>query len=121
MKNFSPKHVREVLDARDGFVRKKRAALYELFSELAGHPTMKSVFMMRPQKNGDAVIGPFIEATSLEAVLSEMGRLAVQAGENLNAFVPETWTNGVEARMAFARVKKHWLDTFYSQPSAAQK
>lgn len=30
-------------------------------------------FIMRPQKDGDAVIGPFIEATSLEAVLSEMG------------------------------------------------
>jgi hypothetical protein len=32
--------------------------------------------MMRPQKDGDAVIGPFMEATSLEAVISEMGRLA---------------------------------------------
>ncbi len=121
MKNFSPIHVREALDARDGFDGKKRAALYELFSELAGHPTMKSVSMMRSQKNGDAVIGPFIEATSLEAVLSEMGRLAVQAGEILNAFFPETWTIGLEARMAFARVKRHWPDTFYPQRSAAQK
>lgn len=46
---------------------------------------MKSAWMMRPQKDGDAVIGPFIEKTSLEAVLSEMGRLAVQAGEHLMA------------------------------------
>ncbi len=120
MKNFSPISVRKALDARDGFDGEKRAKLYAMFSELAGHPTMKSVSMMRPQKNGDAVIGPFIEATSLEAVLSEMGRLGVQAGEILNAFFPETWTNGFEARVAFARVKRHWLDTFYPQRSADQ-
>ncbi len=120
MKKFSPIRVRETLDARDGFDGKKRAALYKLFSELAAHPTMKSVFMMRPQKDGDAVIGPFIEVTSLEAVLSEMGRLAVQAGEVLNAFIPETWTKALEAREAFARVKQRWLETFYPQESTAQ-
>ena len=82
---------------------------------------MKSVAMMRPQKDGDAVIGPFIEASSLEAVLSEMGRLAVQVGEVLNAFFPETWSNAHSARMAFAQVKRQWLDAFYQQGSAAQK
>ncbi len=121
MKNFSPVRVREALDARDGFHSKKRAALYELFSELAGHPTMKSVAMMRPQKGGDAVIGPFIEASSLEAVLSEMGQLGVQVGEILNAFFPETWSNALAGRVAFARVKRHWLDTFWPPGSAAQK
>ena len=117
MKHFSPLRVREALDARDGFESKKRAELYELFSELAGHPTMKSVNMMRPKKDGDAVIGPFIEATSLEAVLSEMGRLAIQAGEILDAFFPDKWTNGDASRAAFAEVKQHWLDTFYPQRS----
>ncbi len=115
MKNFSPVRVREALDTRDGFDGKKRAALYEMFSELAGHPTMQSVFMMRPKKDGDAVIGPFIEATSLEAVLSEMGRLAVQVGEILNSFFPDQLRNGLGARIAFARVKRQWLDTFYPQ------
>lgn len=86
MKDFLPVRVHKTLDARGGFTGKKRAQMYELFSELAGHPTMKSVFMMRPQKDGDAVIGPFIEKTTLEAVLSEMGRLTIQVGEELNAF-----------------------------------
>jgi hypothetical protein len=49
---------------------------------------MKSAWMMRPQKGGDAVIGPFIEKPSLEAVLTEMGRLAMQAGQGLVAFFP---------------------------------
>lgn len=120
MKYFSPIRVRMALDERDGFGGMKRAEIYELFSELAGHPTMKSMYMMRPQKDGDAVIGPFIETAALEAVLSEMGRFAVQAGEILNAFFPETWTHGREARVAFERVKRQWLDTFYTQDSATK-
>src|SRR5262249_29766453 len=80
MKEFAPVKVREALDSRDGFTSKKRAEAYELFSELAGHPTMKSSWMMRPQKDGSAVIGPFMAKPVLEAVISEMGRLAIQVG-----------------------------------------
>jgi hypothetical protein len=114
---FSPVKVREALDARDGFTSKKRFEMYELFSELAGHPNMKSSWMMRPQKDGDAVIGPFIEATSLEAVISEMGRLAVQVGEQLDRFFPADW--GIPSRVAFARLKGDWLNRFY--PPAASE
>lgn len=114
-KEFTPVKVRETLDKRDGFEGKKRAKLYELFSELAGHPSMKSVRMMRPKKEGDAVIGPFMEVTSLEAVLSEMGRLAVQAGEHLDAFFPQEWAYGKASRDAFARVKREWISKFYPQ------
>ena len=113
---FSPVKVRMALDARDGFTSKKRAEIYEQFSELAGHPNMKSAWMMRPQKDGDAVIGPFMEATSLEAVISEMGRLAVQVGEQLDRFFPTDW--GIPSRVAFARKKRDWLNRFY--PTAAR-
>jgi hypothetical protein len=114
---FSPVKVREALDTRDGFTSKKRFEMYELFSELAGHPNMKSSWMMRPQKDGDAVIGPFMEATSLEAVISEMGRLAVQVGEQLDRFFPADW--GTPSRVAFAQLKRDWLNRFY--PTAATK
>lgn len=120
MKYFSPVRVREALDERDGFEGKKRGEIYALFSELAGHPTMKSVFMMRPKRDGDAVIGPFIEITTLEAVLSEMGRLAIQAGEILSAFFPEAWAHGLEARVVFTRVKRQWVGTFYPLDSATK-
>jgi hypothetical protein len=112
MKDFSPMKVREALDGRDGFTSKKRFEMYELFSELAGHPNMKSSWMMRPQKDGDAVIGPFMEATSLEAVISEMGRLAVQVGEQLDRFFPADW--GIPSRVAFARLKQKWINQFYA-------
>jgi hypothetical protein len=92
MRDFALVKVREALDARDGLVGKKRGAMYEMFSELAGHATMKSALMMRPLPDRDAVIGPFIEATALEAVISEMGRLAIQVG---------------------AKLKQRWIASFY--------
>ncbi|MGF1620863.1 MAG: hypothetical protein ACFCUR_09635 [Rhodomicrobiaceae bacterium] len=116
MREFSPIKVRTALDDRDGFTTKKRAEIYELFSELAGHPTMKSVQMMRPQKNGDAVIGPFMERTSLEAILDEMGRLAIQVGEKLDAFLPAASLRDPDASLAYAKVKAEWVAEFY--PSA---
>lgn len=108
---FKPVDVRKKLDQRDGFTSGKRAALYGLFSELAGHPTMKSAWMLRPEKDGEAVIGPFMEKTALDAVLSEAGRLAVQSGEHLQAFFPAGWA--APARAAFQDAKAEWLATFY--------
>lgn len=118
MKDFSPLKVREALDTRDGFTSKKRFEMYELFSELAGHPNMKSSWMMRPQKDGDAVIGPFMETTALQAVLSEMGRLAIQVGEKLDPFFPADWERGIPSRSAFAQAKRAWMKVFY--PSTAR-
>lgn len=111
--DFSPAAVRKALDKRYGHTTRKREELYKLFSQLAGHPTMKSSWMMRPERDGDAVIGPFIEKTSLDAVLSEMGRLAVQAGQHLVAFYPEPWEAGKEPRASFAKATHNWFRTFY--------
>jgi hypothetical protein len=110
-KEFSPVRVREALDARDGNTSKKRHEMYEMFSELAGHPTMNSSLMMRPTKGSDAVIGPFMELTTLQAGISEMGRLAVQVGENLDAFFPADW--GLPSRLVFGGLKRNWVRTFY--------
>lgn len=116
-KDFSPIAVRKALDARYGHTSRRREELYKLFSELAGHPTMKSAWMMRPQKDGDAVIGPFIEKTSLDAVLSEMGRIAIQAGQHLAAFFPRDWPPGFAPHQEFTGAARQWLATFYPQNS----
>lgn len=113
MREYSPLRVREALDTRYDHTEKKRAEMYEMFSELAGHPTMNAMHMLRPRKGGDIESGPFIEATSLEAVLSEMGRLAIQAGEILDGFFPRDWRPGEEPRYAFGKEKLRWLATFY--------
>lgn len=120
LKEFSPVKVRIKLDNRDGFTSMKRAEMYKLFSELAGHPNMKSALMMRPQENGDAVIGPFMEATTLEAVISEMGRLAVQVGENLNAFFPADYHRAPSTGFSFDQLKGKWISELYPE-SGKQK
>ncbi|MGZ8138186.1 hypothetical protein [Bordetella bronchiseptica] len=112
MQGFRPLKVRQELDARDGFTGKKRSAKYEMFSELASHPTMKSVLMMRPKKDGDAVIGPFVETTLMKAVISEMGQLALQVGEQLDHFFPSDSSHGLPSRLAFASLKEYWLSNF---------
>ncbi|MGF1628698.1 MAG: hypothetical protein ACFCUT_04455 [Kiloniellaceae bacterium] len=118
MKRFSPIRVREALDERDGHTGKKRAEIYEMFSELAGHPNMKSIYMLRPQKDGDAVIGPFMEVTSLQAVIAETGQLSVQVGEALDQFFPAKQDATVASRFAFAMTKKRWMKIFYPSSDA---
>lgn len=112
IKSFTPLLIRVALDTRDGFTEQKRFARYGMFSELAGHPTMKSAYLMRPEKDGDTVIGPFMNATVLGAVLSEIGRLAVQVGELINAFLADFGDHGSEERLAFKRVKLQWIEEF---------
>ena len=112
-REFSPAAVRKALDERDGFRGRKREEMYRMFSELAAHPTMKSAYLMGPEKEGDAVIGPFIAPGTLEAVISEMGRLAVQVGEALDSFFPETWAAVLPARADYARARREWFAMFY--------
>ena len=113
-KEFSPIAVRKALDKRDGFEGQKRAKIYQMFSELAAHPTMKSDRMMRPLQNDDAVSGPFVEPDSLNAVLFELGRLAIQVGTNLVRFFPESSSGLTLKRIEYANSQRHWLETFYA-------
>lgn len=114
LKQFAPVKVRTRLDERDGFTERKRAAMYDMFSELAGHATMPSIAMLRPM-GMDAQIGPFFDATALEAILSEMGRLAVQVGEQIDAFMPEPEERALGLRRDFAGAKAKWIATFYGR------
>jgi hypothetical protein len=111
---FSPVAVRKALDERDGCNTKKRAEAYKMFSELAAHPNMQSQHMLRPEIGGDMMIGPFMEETTLEAGISELGRLAIQAGEIMNDFLPEGWDLD-DVRASFALIKNEWIETFYKQ------
>jgi hypothetical protein len=119
IKLFRPAVVREKLDKRDGHSSGRRAEMYKMFSELAGHPTMNSHLMMRPIKGGNAVIGPFIEDTSFSATIDEMGRLGVQVGEILSSFMPKDWEPACLPLAAFAAMKMTWFDEFY--PSILDK
>lgn len=114
-RQFAPVHIRTALDKRDGFTERRRQKAYEMFCELAAHPTMQSDYMMRPNKDGDAVIGPFMEITGLDAVLSEMGRLAVQVGTILAVFLVDYGNIAAAARKAFDHDMHRWLKEFYGR------
>jgi len=91
--------------------------MYDMFSEIAGHATMTSIAMLRP-KGMDVQLGPFFDATALEAVISEMGRLAIQVGEQIDAFMPDPKGRGLPLRLGFATAKLKWTETFYGQKPA---
>jgi hypothetical protein len=112
---FSPASVRKALDTRDGNTTGKREMLYKLFSELAGHPTMKSDWMLRPLKDGDAHIGPFIETTALAAVVTEMGKLGIQVGEILIPFFEFGQNSRFDSQLHFADVKSQWVKHFFQR------
>ena len=109
LKTFRPEAVRRVLDDREELKEKKRGQHYALFSELAGHPTMKSVAMMRPRRDGDAEGRPFVEEGVLRNVLFEMARLALMFGNILDHFFFDAWVDGQQARTDFKRARERWL------------
>ena len=119
-RRFSPFEVRKALDARDGVDTMKRAELYELFSELAAHPNAKSSWMLRSAGSGEALLGPFVEKSSLEAILGEMGRLAIQVGDVLVTFLAEHDLAPDLQSDAFLVTKRRWMSEFYSSPAQGQ-
>ena len=109
---FKPIEVRKALDGRDGFTDKKRYRHYKLLSELAAHPTMQSVYMMRPRQDGDAQSMPFVEEGVLKPVLLEMARLAVMFGDILDHFFFNTWVDGHQTRVDYKRARRRWLQAY---------
>lgn len=109
---FSPVAVRKALDKRDGFNGKKRAEAYKILSELAAHPTMGTQYMLRLEKDGDILTGPFMGPTILREGLDELGRLATQAGGILHGFLPLEY-DPESVRTSFLSVQKRWMETFY--------
>lgn len=110
---FKPVKVREALDKRDGASGKKRAEMYNMFSELASHINMNSTYMLKPNGLDIIHMGPFLDPTLLKETLDELGRLAVQAGETLNAFFPVNWTEGAPIQKDFQVIKYLWITKFY--------
>jgi len=114
-RDFSPFEIRKALDKRDGFIEGKRDAEYRLYSELAAHASTQSAAMLRPRPSDNAVSGPFIEATALDAVVSEMGKRALLAGGTLAAFLPRDHAASVKSRQHFYTLQRIWFEHFYGK------
>ncbi len=113
LKEFGPVKVRKALDKRDNFTEKKRSEMYDMFSELASHVNMNATLMLKPKGRDIIQIGPFLDPSSLEATLGEMGRLAAQVGGVLDLFLPDDWAESDPARQAVQNIRKQWFSKFY--------
>jgi hypothetical protein len=112
-KDFAPGKIRDALDGRDGLTTKMRKQLYDFFSRVTCHPTMSVEAMLCPLKKGPD--GPFLDPRDLQAAVSELGRLAVQAGNVVEVFMPNDWDKGAEARKAFRSARAAWMTEFYDR------
>lgn len=111
---FKPITVRDALDKRDDFTTMKRKETYELLCKLAGHATPEGAVMLAPDPSiGTIHCGPFLEVKSLDAVLSEAAKTAVQAAECFRHVIKADGFNANEARVAFLHDEAAWLKRFF--------
>ena len=111
-REYSPFKVRVALDERDGCEDRRRETLYKMLSGFAVHPSMQSHLLLRPHPDGDAESGPFIEPEYLEAVLCEFARVAGEAGDVFDRFLPEVWVGALAPREDFRKVRQRWLESY---------
>lgn len=112
---FAPAKVRTALDDRDGFTERKRAAAYRLLSELAAHPTYKSLQMLAP-KGHEAHCGPFFDSTALKATVEELAKLAAQAGQSYGSFSKAKSKEGMATRIYFLEACGDWTERYFGRP-----
>ncbi len=84
-----------------------------MFCDLASHPSPNGLAMLHPT-GMDAVSGPFLDPETLKATVSELGRLAIQVGTTVPAFLPNDWQPAFAARNQMTKLGKDWFARFYS-------
>lgn len=119
-RTFKPVNVRKALDDGDGFTEKKREKAYKLLCTLAGHPSQDG-FRMLTQPGGGAHCGPFFEVTALEAVLSELAKIIVQATTAYTRFFEiKTKEDGL-MKVAYVETSGRWFQRFFGSTYADEQ
>jgi len=112
LNEFGPGRIRKALDAHSGKGKSKREAIYQKFSMIVAHPSKIGFDMLRPRGGDGAVIGPFMEASALKALLEELGMLAPQAGMAFFMFMDETAPSAREAIHSFLTASMRYCVTY---------
>jgi hypothetical protein len=100
------------LDERDGFTGKKRAEIYKIISNLAGHPSPTG-FQMLLRQDGNYFCGPFFESRSLDACWSELAKIAVQLGGHFQDFFDLSSRDAAIAKAEYLELQNDWLERFF--------
>jgi hypothetical protein len=109
---FAAWKIRKVLDDRDGFTEGKRDAAYRLLCEFGSHPTYKGFRMLTAAGSDLGIIGPFFELKSLDAVLSELAKVMMQAGAQ-SRFFEEKTLNDYRMMLDYLTAQADWADHFW--------
>lgn len=113
---FKPVVIREALDKRDQFTGQKRRTAYDLYCELAGHPTYEGFRMLTPIPGGEAHCGPFFEFTAMKAVLEELVKVLMQCGTVVPKFFVAKSRQDDEMKIHFMEALGLWAEKFYERP-----
>ncbi len=109
--NFGPSQIRKALEKASGRGKSKREEIYQKFSNLAAHPSVKGFEMLKP-KGSNAVIGPFIDEAALKGLLEESGFLAIQAGFAILLFVINDDHDRLESTKSFVSKAIYWSEKY---------
>jgi hypothetical protein len=111
---FGPAPIRIALDKHEGLTEKKREAAYKQFCELAAHPTYRGFQILAP-KGLSAHCGPFLDQSTLKALIEEHVKLALQVGEAFMVFFPTNTLSDVENKQHFLEGSVEWVERYYNK------
>ena len=110
---FLPVKVRQRLETHVADNDNKRRHMYKLYSQLAVHPNMTSVILMRSEPDQDVELGPFMNPERLRNLLFELGRLgAWDRGKCWIGFCLDTWPSMSTLKADYRGIRQQWSATF---------
>ena len=113
---FRPAKIRDALDKRDGFTKKKREAHYKRLCVLCGHPSFAGFTMLRPELHADARMGPFLVTNLLEACIQELVSVSITAWQSFMCFFPPKTLSDCKARAAYLEKQNAWSVHVFEKP-----
>lgn len=112
---FRPGKIRDQLDKRDGFTKKKREAHYKRLCVLCGHPTFAGFAMLRPEPNADAHMGPFLVPDLLQGCIQELVQVSITTWQSFMCFFPPKTLSDYRARIHYIEKQNDWFKHVFGQ------
>lgn len=106
LSKYSPKHIREALDERDGSREGKRKAVYDLLCEYSTHATYHGFTMTN--KDGGGLLGPFVDEIKLRAWLQEITLRVLPAAQMIVQLIPNVDVEVSKMGEAYRELVEDW-------------
>jgi hypothetical protein len=119
-KVFNPARIREALDNRDSFTKRKRAEHYKLLCGFGAHASPEGFRLLEPALDGFSECGPFFSAPMLDHISAEIGKIATGFGGQYNSWFEANSVDDHVVKLAFFEAQDEWLCKAYDkEPNTA--